>query len=54
MFNIRQGELIPVECFTTRDKDVMAVAFSIAGAMKAAIDTPILTKEGNIDEASYD
>lgn len=43
---------IPAEKFTKEDRDVMAVAFSLAGTVKAVIDTPILTKRGNLDESS--
>lgn len=43
---------IPAEKFTKEDRDVMAVAFSLAGTVKAVIDTPILTKSGNLDESS--
>lgn len=43
---------IPAEKFTKEDRDIMAVAFSLAGTVKAVIDTPILTKSGNLDESS--
>lgn len=43
---------IPAEKFTKEDRDVMSVAFSLAGTVKAVIDTPILTKSGNLDESS--
>ncbi|MBR2207934.1 MAG: hypothetical protein IJ859_03900 [Synergistaceae bacterium] len=43
---------IPAEKFTKEDKDIMAVAFSLAGTVKAVIYTPILSKNGNLEESS--
>ncbi|MBQ7196072.1 MAG: hypothetical protein IJS40_01540 [Synergistaceae bacterium] len=51
-FGAMSSAPIPAEKFTEKDKDVMAVAFSLAGTVKAVIDTPILSKNGNLDKDS--
>lgn len=39
-------------CYTAEEKAVVAEGMSIAGAIKAALDTPILTEEGGLTEES--